>query len=193
MSTKIYYAYKIPQEKLHEFIDSIRGQIFNKAEELVRQMMNAVTEEKLKEEKTKKSYYSEEKIRFNLVIELCTKLSKEKQRTGLDLTFSLNIWLYNNYAYIIPIGEYYYLNNLKYSDWVEDYSYWNNTDKPDKISEEDWDLRQNIWEDINCGTGVHSHNARRLNHSIIDFNQLYGDIDAQIELENRIIRKENII
>jgi hypothetical protein len=33
-------------------------------------------------------------------------------------------------------------------DGVEDFSYWDNTDQPDEVSEEDWDARGEVWDSI---------------------------------------------
>ena len=92
MSAKIYYAWRFPQERLNEFIDIIRPQIFKKAEEIIRRLMPAVKDEKILEKKGEQPYLSEEKIRFDATIELCKMVSNGRERMpGIDIDFGLNI------------------------------------------------------------------------------------------------------
>lgn len=185
MSTKIYYAWVCDIDKLNEFIDLIRPQVYNKAEKTIRNLMSHLTKKTIEEQREQNKYIkNENRLKLEAVLKRCREASKSFSRNpAIDIDFSLNIWLYNNRAYIIPIGE---LKDLSIPEFAKDFSYWNNTDSPDDITEEEWNNRDYIWSQINCGEGVHNHNARRLNHSIIDMSALYGDIDFEIEITQRI-------
>lgn len=178
VSTKIYMAYKVPLLRLNDFIDIVRPQIFNEAARLAGLLLLAVKGE------------VEEYFRFKKVIELFATVAKQDIRSpGTDIEFSLNIWLLDDYAYVIPFGEFVRSGRFKLQapDWAKDYSYWNNMDSPSDISEEEWSERAKTWGIVNCGEGKSSHNARRLNHEIIGFDR-NGDIgfEAEIELKNRL-------
>lgn len=40
------------------------------------------------------------------------------------------------------------LDFLQKEDRLEDFAYWNNTDKPEEISESEWDERSRVWNDL---------------------------------------------
>lgn len=41
-----------------------------------------------------------------------------------------------------------YTEALNTQDWCNDFSYWNNTDKDDNVSEEEWERRSQYWRDM---------------------------------------------
>lgn len=41
-----------------------------------------------------------------------------------------------------------YTEALNAQDWCSDFSYWNNTDKDDNVSEEEWERRAQYWRDM---------------------------------------------
>lgn len=51
-------------------------------------------------------------------------------------------------AYVINNNEPEYLNNLLKLPYIKEYGYWNNTDKPDELTEEEWDQRRSDWNEI---------------------------------------------
>lgn len=69
----------------------------------------------------------------------------------IDLTCGLNVWLYNGMFYIIPYGERFFhdLNNIpSLITSVEDFCYYNNADPPDDIPDDEWEMREDIWDII---------------------------------------------
>jgi hypothetical protein len=188
MSTKIYYAWRVPIDKLNDFIDFVRPQVYETAQNIIAKLMPDVTKEHIEKVKLEKPYLPEAMIRFSSAIELCKSISKQSGRApGVDVDFALNVWLYENHAYIIPIGEY---KDFKVPDFAEDFSYWNNTDQPDNITDEQWEEKCKTWEQINLGEGLHSHNARRLEHNVINLSMPYGDFDFEWEMEQRLVRRD---
>ena len=51
-------------------------------------------------------------------------------------------------AYVINNNEPEYLNNLLKLPYIKEYGYWNNTDKPDELTEEEWDERRSDWNEV---------------------------------------------
>jgi len=47
-----------------------------------------------------------------------------------------------------------YLVNLMRFPEVEDYRYWNNSNKPKKISDKEWDKRRRDWDKVRPGIGI---------------------------------------
>lgn len=192
MSTKIYYAWRVPINKLNEVFDFVRPQIYKNGEDILRRLMRTVDEKFIHESKEKKNDndFPESAIRFKAAVKLAKEVSKRSTRTlGVDVGFVFNVWLNDTYAYLILIGEY---KNFTMPEWVEDYSYWDNVDEPEGLKEGEWEKRGEKWSEINCGEGVHSHNARRMVHSIIDLSAEYGDFDFEYEMRQRLIVKEKM-
>lgn len=52
-----------------------------------------------------------------------------------------------NLGFVSGKGKY-FENLVERLDFVDEYGYWNNTDKPDELSDEDWDERRNNWNEI---------------------------------------------
>ena len=183
MSTKIYYAWKIPVNQLNKFIDIVRPQIFNKAVELVKIIMCSEYVLPTDIAEDLKKGIPEKAARFRKAIKVIEEVSKKDTRSpGQDIDFALNIWLRGKYAYIIPVGEEYFKSILKLPKWAKDFSYWNNTDKPDNVSSKKWRLRSHTWNEV-C---LLNHNTRRLCHSIIDFSKSHGDYDAMYVIRGKI-------
>ena len=190
MSTKIYCAWRVQIKDLNSFIDFVRPQVYSYSEKIISNIMGAVTNEYVKTKKIEHPYFSEERIKIDRAIELCRDVSKQDKRSPrVDIDFSLNIWLYRDSAYIIPIGEY---KNFEVPDFSEEYGYWNNTDRPEEVTEKQWEERCDTWDKINLGQGVCGHNTRRLNHAIIDLSARYGDFDFEYEMVKRLLKKELI-
>jgi len=191
MSIKIHNSCRVPIDKLNKFLDEIRPIVFDKASEVAIKLMNEITIEELNEYKSKFKYeIDDSKLKFKIIIEKFEQAAKTAIRSpGIDVTFHLNIWFYNGFAYILPVCDYPF-NLIEFPNWAEEFSYWNNTDQPNNISDDEWKTRRKFWDQINCGIGIHSHNSRRMCHSIIDFSSLYGDYDAETEIRRRVFANE---
>lgn len=42
---------------------------------------------------------------------------------------------------------------------VRDFSYWNNSDRPEDVSEEQWDYRSEVWKHVLAGRGIPAENG----------------------------------
>lgn len=183
MSTTIYYAWKVEINKLNEFIDFVRQRVLNHFKTVVLELMPQITQEDINQQREQHPYYhNDEELRLECLFDIY------RMNSNGNMTSTLNIWLHENYAYIIPVGYY------KWFDVppnTEEFRYWNNTDRPKELSEEEWDFRRETWNNINCGEGVTSHNSRRLQHTIIDMAGI-GDIDFELMMHEAIKDNNNV-
>lgn len=187
MSTKIYEAYRVPLSKLNDFIDITRKQtIKQQCEKLKHFMKYAEVDREIPgdikgDEKKEKKWIKYQQ--FESVLEKAYQASQSPYIDAFDVECGLNIWIKNRYAYVIPIG----CAGLKWRlpKYAEDYSYWDNTDRPKKITLQQWGARCRTWESINCGYGIASHNARRMYHSFIDLKN--GKYTGSWELKEKIL------
>lgn len=171
MSTKIYYARRVPLSRLNELIDKMRPQVIDMIAEKVGKLMGYVeVSEPIPDGVLVGRQDSWRRFKqFELVLKLCEEAGRRPERDIWDIDCGINIWINGHYAYIIPIfPEYDMLDKLKWPKWSEDYSYWNNTDTPDGVSQKEFDARGKMWGKINCGSGTADHNSRRLYHAFVD-------------------------
>lgn len=92
-----------------------------------------------------------------------------------DVDASWNFWIHENTVYAIPYGR--YKHEALELEFVEEYSYWNNTDPPDGISEEEFYERGKVWKKV-C---LDDWNGLRLSHTVVNFSnpESYADLLAQ--------------
>lgn len=176
MSTKIYWAFRIPKGRWIEFIDLIHDQMFASAVKHIKRNMKIIKidEEKLKEKIEK---YKIKKLRwaryrrwqqFKKVIDECKRAADDPCIDFFDVDCCVNFWMRGKYVYVIPIAPKWIKRDLKFPDWVEDYSYWNNVDPPEDISYKAFKARGKIWKQVNIGCGKLDYNPRRLCHEVIN-------------------------
>lgn len=179
MSTKIYYAYRVPIDKLNEFFDLTRDLIFERAADTVRKLMETVDQTKAQEKYDKYAEgwkqsgkpvppYLMTGVRLGLVLDLCRERAKSPYREPLvDLDFGWNTWINKDgFAYLIPWGEMWMRAELKLPAWCEDYSYWDNTDPPEDIPYEEFKKRGKVWDPM-----IDDWDAYRMAHVVISFKQ----------------------
>lgn len=170
MSTKICEGYRTDIKKLNEVIDFVRNRVY----ELARSHIKITFVDNILDDCD--------------VEEIITRVVEISKYMGF-LDYGLNIWIQNDYCYIIPVASCNIYEDI-FPEFVEDFSYWDCTDKPDGISYSEWDMRAIAWKSINCGTGTASHNARRLYCSVIN---MASGRDMEFEYEIRKIFLEKYI
>ena len=188
MSTKIYTAWRVPIGRFNEFLNLIHNYMHNEAKKQLKQLMGAILPAKIEElmekiyhekgwskEKTYPQFKEvrnwDEYIRFRYAIELCYKASKGKERDPFfDLDCSLNVWLNGRKAYIIPYGEGSKYAGFQIPDFAEDYEYWDNSDRPDEVSQRQWRSRADKWENV-CFV---DWNKNRLLHEVVNVKEDMG-------------------
>ncbi len=214
MSTKIYGGRKINSTDLfyiNSIIDKIRTEYFSQSKSIfiktlssfvVKDIIDRISVEKdpilyslskYDFNLTKGHAYSIEdyldKIRFNLPC-----LIDESQKRDFDWDFSYTISLYptSNQCTLLIINseqEELYKIISKMPE-IKYYPYWDNTDRPENVSEEDWDKRSDEWDSVLSAGKIGSINFEIKNIDIYLPNFYHKMFDAIIEnqpsLEDRL-------
>lgn len=174
ISTKIYEAYRFPKERLNDFIDFIDEKILPDILEYGNELFDNLTEEGIKKalkEKDVEDINVSELFKREMAFDYYIKKAiNGNKRDIADLSASYNFWIRGDYVYTIPYIEDWLYEDFDYPEWVEDYSYWNNADKPEDISEKKWGERRELWNKIN-----NNWDKGRLVHNIMtsDGNRWY--------------------
>ena len=173
MSIKIWEAYKVPVDKLNDFLIESRHIGNCKLKEtLVHSLKGVLTDEFIKEQKEHyKDIEDEEKQKRAILWKAANdffNLVSQSAYLKNGFESSLNVWLDGNYAYIIPY-------NISYNDILPDYAvdYHNQEQvgRPENISEDEYEARHLVWEKL-C---LNDWNATRLTYKIVDFDPFYYD------------------
>lgn len=185
MSTKIYYAYRVPTKIfVPEFLPAYRKHVFGKAAERV-EGLAAVEDVKEELRECYDKYWTEIEVSFDDFVKEREKKFKirsvYRKAYGASkspyrdvyccLDCSLNIWWRKNKFYVILYGErwlYEDFEKIKSKGW-EEYVYWNNTDRPDNISGSAWQRRKDNWEPM-----LDNWDKSRMVHEIINVSQKIG-------------------
>ncbi len=182
MSTKIYYAYRMPHRLFSEaFLPTFRKHVFATAAEETTRLMEHVPVEDLKKmyEEGKESRWKKvsfkkwqavPKYRLGTLFNNMVEASKSKARSGICIDCSLNVWLHKGWMYCILYGEHWLWEKYTPPAGVEDYCYWNNTDEPDNVTRRQWQAREKNWDAV-C---LKDHNATRMVHEVIHASQEIG-------------------
>lgn len=158
MSTKIYEAYRLPAKNLNKFLDRAKNHSMNKVVERVQLLMDSMKPEgfykalvkKWKDEKYIKEYYRDgnptQYTRFDVVMDCCREAATHSRRDPIfDIECGWSARMYEDDAFLIPYGEEYLRKDFRVPRYAKDFSYWNNTDKPDNVSDKEWNNRYKTW------------------------------------------------
>jgi hypothetical protein len=166
MSTKIYQGYRLPNVKTLKDLEILRTDLITKAKTV---KVQTATQLAIRSSVHMLDLY---KVGFNVpdpkqtifgygyhkVQERFRKFKKEPYRDPYyDLRFELIVFL-TDPPLAIFIGEnknmISILANHPYIEW---YGYWNNSDPPEDITDEEWEQREKDWEFLNgpiCNQGL---------------------------------------
>ncbi len=176
MSTKIYTAWRVPQRRLNEFLDLVDPQIFASVIKDTERMMDIVLPEAVDAERKRRypngwrAGITQERVDRVICCEKALELAQQARQKGiwqLSLDCGFNVWLYRTRAYVIPWGPLSYYEKLAVPEWAEDYSYWNNSDRPDTISRQAWEARARTWDKV----ALDDWDGHRLVHSVVDMDR----------------------
>lgn len=183
MSTKIYYAYRMPHRIYStDFLPAFRKHIFGVAAEHCKKLMGQLQTEDLKavwkggmgqtyKKVPFKKWQEAPKNRLGTLFKKVVEASKAKQRMYDCIDCSMNVWLHKGWMYCILYGEPFLWDKFTLPAGVEDYCYWNNTDEPDNVSRRQWKAREKTWDAI-CLDG--DWNSTRMVHEVIHASQEIG-------------------
>lgn len=162
MSTKIYEAYRLKKNvSLFNFVRDARALgeaavkgVFRKIyTELAETAVNTDSDEY---KKALESYDGNETLaRYSMAHELVRKGYKAQLGDPFRNFFNFDVSIvfreYQNRFYLIPIGDGRMresLDFLKKHPNLEDFAYWNNTDRPDNVSAQAWRRRAKVWNEM---------------------------------------------
>ena len=178
MSIKIYEAYRFPLARLNEFVTHSRAVMMEGFLKKVDELMPFVWKREREDIKAEVAAWKhmqnaeqedlERAWRLRAWWKLQEELAKaarSSQKSLYDVEAVWNFWIYGEMVYAIPYGL--FKNGAKKLGWVEDFSYWNSTDPPDDVSEDEFRARGEVWKKI-C---LDDWNGLRLMHVVVDFAQ----------------------
>jgi hypothetical protein len=152
MSTK-YYGYRLMDTRLEDVLYFLRDNY---------ELFDKVFREQIKKNFVKYFYKSVDDALINpkkcKVLDMFSIANNYHQKVFneklVNRVYVLDIGLfpYGKDVLIMNNSDYIYEDIITSFGW-EDFSYWNNSDKPDNITEEEWIERCNIWDTV-CGDNV---------------------------------------
>ena len=168
MSTKLYNGIRFKTDDIYQLFEELKG-IKEKAIKIgmdnlcsLDTLCHFILNNKL-------SNFNTYEVKNALVDNL-----RGKYRTMLDplFNFSILIFPYKGKLY----GYYFYDGLYEYSELIaeiaDDYSYQNQTDRPETISEEEYEEREKVWEDI---LGYDTMSERGLKYNVVSAVNIFDD------------------
>lgn len=163
MSTKIYKAYRLKEgHDLWETLHRIRKKAEKSIDKVLRELAAGLLEASEKNEKLKrlildmsghKDAALDKTLDLDDVFYYMGQQYKEQQtktqRDAFDFNVSVGVWHHDGRYLFIPYCDCFMKRALDFMSRdksLEDYSYWNNTDKPRNISEKRWVERGKVWD-----------------------------------------------
>lgn len=178
MSTKIYEGIRFPVGRLDGFMEAVGPQHLRRVVQRVRTIQKSLKSEAV-EHHAKKNYpelikdpkFKKRALReseFEILSEQCMKASQSMVRDEYSMIFWLDcgwtLWPRGLYFYAYPYGESWTRERIQFPKWVEEYGYWNNTDKPGNLSDRQWDARRRNWD-----RALGAHGRDHVRYSVVDF------------------------
>lgn len=201
MSTKIYNGIRFKSKSIHEVTQQLIG-IREAAIKLGNERLNdrlplaialALHENKGKELHADR-YRSERSLfLFTLEMEIQRGMEKSLRRIA-DPSFLFSVMLFPHpdgtlYGYYLDDNVPGYRDLLYDNDIAEEYHYQNQSDEPEDISEEDWDKRREVWDEI---LGWDSLNDRGWEFCIVKPRDFDLDREKAIEVLEKITPSNKI-
>ena len=166
MSTNIrgYIARTSLEDLYHVLVDTLKPKVFEKGRQSLAKTHGAMIAEYFDKAamgriETVETRKTANEIASHVHDEV-SRLQKEVATTGyrnhlVDHEFKVMLFPQRSQTLILPFSEQQELNNLLNELLIiEDYSYWNSTDRPDGISAKTWKTRENDWNAALPGSGV---------------------------------------
>lgn len=183
MSTKIYYAWKVELPKLREFQLALAEAAFEVTAHVFKNAVEELSRFNIaKELDCGNQDWDDEKRAIAGTLILGVVASQSPMKSGFSFDVSYNCWVNQTHAYLILYSD----NNdsickaLKVPEGAIYYGYWNNTDQPDDVSDEQWEQRGKEWDKF-----IDNHNLGRMCCEVINLDGKGGYITGATELLQR--------
>lgn len=159
MSTKIYNGFKLSDGMDEfDFFEKVRPQICTLGTQKIFDHMAASALDKA--DRSALCFILEEdndslsSPMADTILELCENYKNARSKGNLPLgCVRINFTKFENSIYGIWQGDEDFAEVFNNAEGFNDYSYWNNTDKPDSVSDEEWDERKRVWWGALPGVG----------------------------------------
>ena len=144
MSTKIYNGIKFKTNNIYELLTQLKSIKPNIHNSFLKNFLyvfiseHFITNSKIPEKYAIWHALTSEKIEKNISFH-----SNYYRKFSIIIIPRSNGELYGLY-----FGSDKYINLLYSNDIAVEYGYYNNSDQPDDITEEDWDTRRDVWDEI---------------------------------------------
>lgn len=154
MSIKIWVAWKIPLFRFGEATDIIHAQMSERFYQAYKQMLDV--------------FWKKTHLPLNeAVMEFENKLlAIYKEHQGDFLSFhsrGFQFFLDEQFAYIIPYGDW----DVNIPEWFEDFHYQNQVDRPEGISQAQYQHRKEVWDRLYLLAPTN----RTYVHKVMDFQE----------------------
>lgn len=197
MSTKIYQAFRAPQEHFREALEFLHGTLLSASVDNLKTWADGLDEEKIKE---RYKIPAEKSLRLEMRLHAIYETLADLYRSHKDdiLGCGFNIWFHSDgMVYFIPWGMPGITNSLdkvELPDFVEEYAYWNNTDPPEWAADDEgyarWEERGRVWEDVGPNSGGADHFRWRLTHEVVTASHWAGTLVLFDEYRRRFGKSE---
>jgi len=148
MSVKIYCAYRCKVEDFWAVLETIKL----RARDHLSKAIDAALPQIVPESED----FPNKRVRLREAYRRYVAQLSSPERNPSDLSVSVAFRKHENYVLAIPYADMLMRRSLDFLEDIpelEDYAYWNNTDQPDHISDEDWASRGRAW-DLSQGSPV---------------------------------------
>lgn len=152
MSTKVYNAYRLKENvDLWDFLHDVRVQAVSIIQTKLREFYDLIKEhpEYLEITEENPTYCDISDAVRDKYGEQLSRL----ERNPYNLDVSLSVRRFENRYYIRAFSDKIAifgdpLTFLRDDERLENYEYWNNTDRPEDVSDEDWKERERCWNEL---------------------------------------------
>lgn len=174
MSTVIEYGMRARRDDMESAVTYIHGRMMAKLVEVYEGLLTSVKSEAVGErlkkyEIAEPSPETERSVRHSILFDA---LKQERESADQLLLCGFNFWLRGEFVYFILYGRRDVSEAvLPLPDFIEAYEYYNNTDRPDDVSEAEWEERARNWGDVVDDTCRHLDT--KLTHKVFELHHVY--------------------
>jgi len=184
MSVKIYTAWRCSLENLPEFHALLHEHMMDSIIKWVRVFMPNIKYELVAKgieyiknhdpwakDKTLEDIRIcfDEWIRLKIILLLAYRDSTKPEVGAFDLDCGFNVYISKGHAYILPFGKRCAYDDFAIPSFAEQYGFWDNTDKPEEVSEEEWKKREDEWGKI-----LDNMDNLRLQHHVLNLSNNFN-------------------
>lgn len=148
MSTK-YYGYRLKNTKMEDVLRQLQS-CFNDCNELFQKSIQKKFVQYLYKS-FDNALINKSKAKEMEIWDLASNYNNYVFQVGSTknkvYNFEICLFPYKKDVLIMNYSDYIYRDIINQFAW-EDYSYWNNTDKPENVSNKEWNNRCKIWETV---------------------------------------------